>query len=55
MHGEREVGDVGAHLEREARLGDQLSGAGADDAGTQHPAALGIDEQLGAAACGAAA
>ena len=43
---EADVLGVGAHLEREHGLGDQLAGVDADDAGAEHAPRLGVEQQL---------
>ena len=43
---ERDVLGVGAHLEREHGLGDQLAGADADDAGAEQPLGARLEQQL---------
>ena len=47
VDGEPDVLGVGAHLQRQHSLGDQLAGVGADDGGAQQPPRALVEDQLG--------
>ena len=47
VDGEPDVLRVGAHLQRQHRLGDQLAGVQADDGGAQQPVRALVEQQLG--------
>src|SRR5580700_5886733 len=49
MHGQCDVSAVGAGLDRERDLGNQLTGVGPDDAAAEHAVCLRIKQQLGEA------
>ena len=44
-----DVADRAAHFDRDDRFGDQLAGAGADDAAAEHALGRRVDEPLGQA------
>src|SRR5579872_7470566 len=46
MDGEADVGGITAGLDRERDLADELAGIRANDAATEHPMSLGIEQEL---------
>ena len=49
VDGQRQVGGVRVHLDRQRRFGDQVARVDADDAGADDPPAGGVEQQLGQA------
>src|SRR5690606_28947824 len=49
VDGVADVGRLGAHLDGQGDLGDELAGVDPDDAATHDPVAFGVEQQLGGA------